>query len=48
MEWMYLSEIILKKIKSNVDTADLMAHMKILIGINKSKQIKKIQGNNQF
>lgn len=41
MEWMYLSEVILKNIKSNIDTTDLAAHMKTLIGINKPRQIKK-------
>ena len=41
MEWMYLSEVILKNIKSNIDTTDLAAHMKTFIGINKPRQIKK-------
>lgn len=38
---MYLFEVILKKIKSNIDTTDLMAPMKTLTGINKPRQIKK-------
>lgn len=49
MKLIFLSEnSIAKNIKSNIDTTDLMVHLKILIGTNKSKQILKNQGNNEF
>lgn len=42
MEWVFLPDNNTEKnIQKNIDTTDIIAHMKNLMGVNKSKQVKK-------